>query len=866
MRQADFTEYLRSKVPANWTIEKGPIWTNAVPERRSAPDQGWKIHLSGTPATFLDILNVVAPLLGKAEVEFKILSSKEVVHAVCNKLWPREGFGKLIAVYPKNVEEFRQVGAQLASATKEFDGPYILSDRRWPSSRVVFYRYGGFKHIPLVRYDGIVKSGIRKPDGSLVIDERLPYWCPPDFVSDPIANDSIAQLESKLFSKFRDVRPLSFSSRGGIYRAVEISSGRDVVLREARPFVQVGQSGVDSVKILKKEFELSKALQEHPAFLRSFEIFSDWEHHYLCQPYIEHIRLGHFVVKNNPIYHRKYDCFALEQYLEAARNIWLQLLDAIIFAHSEGIILGDISFTNVMVSEGDHSIKIIDLEASVRAGIDDNVGLFTQGIASRRAMDLGVNDISNDLNCLGSIICGSIAVVNTMIGFNPEILDRVLASFEQDVGISNDLTGLISDLIALDTAEPDYPRIKERLQRANLVKEIPSRMSQPIAARIHDPDVEIAEIRRAVARICSDIILRAETDRFDRLYPADQIVHSTNPLSIAFGAAGTMLAINGVGTVIPEEHLSWLESKIEASPPMPNGLLYGKSGLVWLFTKLGDEEKASRHLMEAASILNERGVSCIGFGQAGFGMSCLHGWLRFGDEHWLALAKKAGEVLASTCIEADGKVYWAGADGTVRVGFAYGQSGIASFLLYLSLATGCKKFLSIGEKALEFDLGYGGYSQGKFSGFPEVASEGETLSCYWESGTAGVLSALLRYQKISPSDEFYRWIELCLDDLDYKYAAYPSFGKGLAGVGNVELDLVEFGFGDGYFGAIERAKSIVLNGVHRDERMHFCGRTGRIVSCDLLSGSAGVMLFLDRLTNAKRNPFFMLDDLLECSG
>ena len=59
------------------------------------------------------------------------------------------------------------------------------------------------------------------------------------------------------------------------------------------------------------------------------------------------------------------------------RALWLQIAIAIKAAHELGIVLGDLSFTNIIIDKPSR-VQIIDLESAVEVGIDEQVGLRTR--------------------------------------------------------------------------------------------------------------------------------------------------------------------------------------------------------------------------------------------------------------------------------------------------------------------------------------------------------------------------------------------------------------------------------------------------------------------------------------------------------
>ena len=108
------------------------------------------------------------------------------------------------------------------------------------------------------------------------------------------------------------------------------------------------------------------------------------------------------------------------------RVLWIGIAEAIGAAHHRRIILGDLSFTNILVQESE-SIRIIDLEASVEEGVDAEVGLSTPGVSGIRAMSSELSDFADDYASLGAIIFGSIMLVLGITGFYPPARSRFLS-------------------------------------------------------------------------------------------------------------------------------------------------------------------------------------------------------------------------------------------------------------------------------------------------------------------------------------------------------------------------------------------------------------------------------------------------------
>jgi len=143
-RLADFHELVFSKLPPEWDIKRRGIWFQCSSAQNILPDQGWKIHVSATRANAREILDRVSTLLFEAgDVDFKFALDIPTLYLLNGKNWPRAASGKFITIYPGSNGRFLELIEQIYAATREFQGPYVLSDHRYKDSHVVFYRYGG---------------------------------------------------------------------------------------------------------------------------------------------------------------------------------------------------------------------------------------------------------------------------------------------------------------------------------------------------------------------------------------------------------------------------------------------------------------------------------------------------------------------------------------------------------------------------------------------------------------------------------------------------------------------------------------------------------------------------------------------------
>jgi tRNA A-37 threonylcarbamoyl transferase component Bud32 len=877
----EFHAVVAEFVPDSWDLRREGTWYVASPPGSRLADQGWKLHVSVSTRDGADALRRALPVLLEESVCFKFLLDPQVLAAVNGKLWPRASSGKFITAYPRGDGHFRRLGERLAGVLDGLAGPYILSDRRWPASRCVYYRYGGFRARSVLQVDGTRLFVIESPDGELVPDVRSPYWNPPEWVEDPFVALERADAPDVALAdgRFSVTEALRFSNRGGVYKGIDRRSGAEVVIKESRPKVEVGKHRRDSIALLEKEWRLLERLAPTGRYVQPIEFFRQDDHAFLVEQFVPGTHIGRFSIAHNPVY-RQVTTPALVEYLGTMRDLWVQLAKAIAAAHERGIVLGDLSFTNVIVSESAR-VTLIDLESAVQEGLDDHVGLHTPGNAAQHTFDSGVSDRDSDYYALGSIIFGSVVLANGITGFYPPAARRFLETLRVDLGLPGELVALIDDLMgerpscvgqaAVDALEHlSFGRDRRTGETPRLTLEPRHRLAR---GQRHDLGTQVAAAVEDVIRYLQGT---ADVERDDRLFPADLTVFETNPLSVAFGAAGVLYALHRLTGDVPDDLLTWFLERPVASDRYPPGLYLGQAGIAWVLNDLGYPDAAVRTMRSARShelLWQSPDVLC---GAAGYGMACLRLWASGLGEEFLHDAVRVSEHLIGSCARTEQGAHWPDDDGEVPLGYAFGGSGIALFLLYVHLATGRPEPLEVGRRALDFELAHAVWWEGRFAGFPAVVVDDPEDAaivprCYWDAGSAGVATTLVRYALVTRDASLDEWLARLATDLSHKYAVMPQLFHGLAGLGNALLDIHRLDGDERYLAeAWQVAEGILLFGIDRPEGLGFPGEQALRESCDFATGAAGVALFLDRLRRSDvgpaRNFNFVLDELLPQRG
>ncbi len=193
---------------------------------------------------------------------FKVIRSPELGLAQLARWWSRGGAGKAVTVYPLSEEHARELADRLSSALGDLRGAHILTDRRYPGSDVVQYRYGTFRKPPGVDDDGYPISVVTGPDGKPWNDSRTPTFTLPSWVSDDpfaVPTEAGEPDPTGLLKRYKVKSVLRHSPAGGVYLATG-PDGAEYVLKEARPHTAFAPDGSDAPERLQREYDYLQQL------------------------------------------------------------------------------------------------------------------------------------------------------------------------------------------------------------------------------------------------------------------------------------------------------------------------------------------------------------------------------------------------------------------------------------------------------------------------------------------------------------------------------------------------------------------------------------------------------------------------------
>jgi hypothetical protein len=449
-----YPDLVESMLPAGWKTSRFDVWLQANPEGAALAPQGFKIHVSSTVAEAQTVLRRVVPECVRAGVTFKLVADPSLLRFQNSKRSARGGSGKFIAVYPPDEAAFLTLIEALHQVTKDLEGPYILSDKRYRDSKVLFYRYGGFQRMYRLRADGSRQLMIRGPDGAFVPDERTPYFQLPEWIKDPLPDAEEPEGDGELLhGRYQVEEALTFTNTGGVYRAIDRTTGRTVCIKEARPHtgMWLGEDWtVDAVTALQNERDNLERLRGLTTVPELIELFQEWEHTFLVTSFVDGEPLSRVRVREDVVVLSHLDDpERVARFCTLLRNLTLRLLDAVEAIHARGLMVGDISPGNVLLNLKTGEIRLIDFEAALPQGQASafSVQWFNPGFRHPERRKATTLEPFDDFYACGMLLYSMVCPVQTLFELDrTQPLLRFLDHFVEE-GLPVQVRSLIQALL-----------------------------------------------------------------------------------------------------------------------------------------------------------------------------------------------------------------------------------------------------------------------------------------------------------------------------------------------------------------------------------------------------------------------------------
>jgi serine/threonine protein kinase len=865
----EFADHARAALREDgWGVYPAGVWTYLQPHGWSGARQGWKLHVSATLENADVVLRQVASVLRADPTAFKFASDRWMLSLMLGKNWPREGGGKFITIYPVDEEQFRRLADALSTATAGQDGPYILSDRRVPGSRVLFYRYGQHVAEEEVDAQGYRRQQIRAPSGEAVSDRRRGYYQLPGWVEDPFGAAGVRPVDKDakkvtLNGRYEVQRVIRYSNVGGIYRARDLETGETVIIREARPNVGWVDGSTDAVELLQKEARVLQRMQDTDLAPRYIDAFQRWEHDYLVQENVEGVVLRDHVLGR---YFKRRTLTSPRRLFWTLRKLLRALVRGVEAFHDHGIILRDLSPSNVLVRR-DGTLCFIDFEISWERGTEQTVAkMHTPGFASPEQMDGGEPTEADDFYALGAMLVEFCSLMGPGLGLNPEGVLASAGMMLAEVGLPRELLAIAARLMDPDPSTRWRGDDVRRALESIPVSRIPWRAAEPgrVLRAEEWKGGEVAEEALAACEsVCEFFEVSADPSSNHCLWPSSPAAYHVNPVCIRFGACGPIEFVRRVRGRCPDAWLGWVEERADPAR-VPPGLYVGLAGVGLTLAGCGRETAGRRLLLAAMESPLLAADADLYHGAAGVGLAALTLGAALGDEELVGAAIRIGTDLERRAERRRSGIAWRAEDGSIPSGISKGGSGISLFFTYLGAATGEPRWWDVSRRALEFE-----FSQAKHtSGYAFWPDEGGTRrkrpqSPHVAYGSAGVGAAAVRLYACTGEGDLWEWAERCADVGTFRWTNKLWQDFGYAGWGELFLDMHAVSGEPLPRAHAERTAEILLaNRVRTRLGVAFPGGALNRVASDFGMGASGIALYLHRLAHRRSDRVFYPDHLL----
>ncbi|MFJ6939540.1 class IV lanthionine synthetase LanL [Streptomyces sp. NPDC101132] len=581
-----------------WRVETGGFWCRVNPPRHRHRVQGWKLHLSATPLSAPEVLDRAARVLIGHGCAFKFAATVDGVRELVSRHAPRGGGGKFLTAYPEGDEvRLRDLAAELHAATEGLPGPGILSDRPYRPGSLVHYRYGAFTGVPVLGNDGTYEAALLAPDGTLAPDPREAWYAPPAWAPrDPFAAEDAPGVRRPrpgavlLDGRYEVRRVVRHSFQGGVYRAVDRTTGAAVVVKQGRAHAAADLTGRDARDARRHEARMMELLAPTGVTARPLGLFEQQGDVFLVQEAVPGTTLRRWAADNSRPGEDSWGPGT-----GAAVRLARDLSSAVAAVHAEGLVLRDLTPSNVMVTPEGRA-RLIDLELAARPG-EAVVRSGTPGYLApelRRAPAFGpAPGPAADLYGLGAtLFCLATGLDPVLPADEPEVrpvrerIGEWLELLAPDNAAARALGPLVLALLDDDPARrPDPASVRARLDaapgaaadaaradgarahpvRAGAPRAHPVRAAAPRAhaVRAGGPTAQAArddagpppavrddaaahggfgedELKRAVTDALEHLLATMDPEDPDRLWPTGPFAGRADPFTVQHGAAGVL--------------------------------------------------------------------------------------------------------------------------------------------------------------------------------------------------------------------------------------------------------------------------------------------------------------------------------------
>ncbi|MDY1549576.1 class III lanthionine synthetase LanKC [Luteibacter sahnii] len=859
----DWASFIAAELGSGWSYARWSYWLQFDCAEKNRPDQGFKIHIAPDFADLQQQVVDCVRILRKHRAGFKIVADRRLVGVMNGKTFSRTASAKFFTIYPTDDKEFHSLAKELAASENAArrTGPYILTDRRVPGASTVFYRYGGFTRMEMLRDDGERLQLIRNPvTGQMVEDRREPAYHLPSWVEEPFPMPAAPASSGGglLNGRYRVTSAIYFSNSGGVYKAEDLSSGTTVILKEARPHAGIRDAKhlqADGLACLRHEFSMMRRLAAVPHVVAPIDYFEAWEHEFLVEEYIELPTWRTYFATDGVI---------LSPFSPGATNPapFLQrmvpaLADAVSalrLVHAQGIVLGDLSSTNLLVdAEGERKVRIIDLESACdpTEALPWQEQWGTRGFRDQQRAN-GARRPEDDWFALSKCVLDAMVPIAHLPDIGIGELGELIDFAVRTNGLPEAFGHLVHAIRTNDQDTVDH--------RLSFLRRLYVEQGEPMRRMPIDLSNQVLRPRATVSQETVDGIARfielarGRVSTGQEHWPADPKLYNSNKWNIAYGSAGISAFLHRCGRPVPDE-VKFRPDDLAQVQEL--GLYYGATGVAAVQSMDGDHALAKilvDHLHQGET--HFYGAGLFG-GAAGIGLAMLSIAHSSHDERAMDVAASVVGWLSERAQKGErDAVFWPTPGGREEYGLGKGSAGIAFFLASYAADTGSEQSAALARGAIQHVITNARLDARLRPQWGRDETDPRFLPYHIE-GAAGIGAALLRTGWLLKEPAHTALGVRLAESAFNKLTVSPGQFSGLAGILEFLTD-VSMVSNDP---KVVWMRDEVVDGMtryfnHRDGAIAIPGEYCIRYACDYATGSAGVGMALARVVNPGPRPLF----------
>jgi class III lanthionine synthetase len=665
-------------VPAGWQRVELDDWLAYHPVGANLPQQGWKVHASANLENAETIAATVFDYCVPRGLPFKFVRSLEFLLLRNAKSADRGSSGKFAAVFPADEAQLQIVLEELGELLRGQNGPYILSDLRWGDGPL-YVRYGGFAERYCLGASGEQLLAIEDPSGRLVPDVREPRFLVPEWVEMP--QFLVPHLAARTASTVDEMpyqieEALHFSNGGGLYAGVDRKTGRQVVLKEARPQAGLARDGSDAVARLEREHQALTRLAGLGIVPEVVDRFSLGGHEFLVLERIDGEPLHDAFVFRYPLVSWAPSPDEVASYTAWAVDLHERIVAAVELVHDNGIVIGDLHSNNVLVRP-DGGVVLIDFEAAVPIEEWRRQTMADPGFMAppdRSGFDV-------DRYALACMAVYFFLPLPSLMRMAPEKARQFESVIAEAFPVPKKFVAkAVSTISGSDVPDP------------------------PAHWTIDPTGNGWLDARSSMRQAVLD---SSSLGRDDRLFPGDIKQFTEGGLSLAHGAAGVLYALAVTGGDRTTDHEQWLiERALKPNRDTRLGLYDGLLGVAYTLDRLGRRAEAIELIDGCVNELSGKwsylGLDMYG-GLSGIALGLVHFADQTGDGAIWAEALSIAQMVSDR-LGPESRVGEISGDENGYAGLIRGSSGPALLFIRLFERTRDPAFLDLARTAIAQDL------------------------------------------------------------------------------------------------------------------------------------------------------------------